>query len=214
MDQWVGYSIKNTNPASPSYTLGSYVISNTSNIITYHYYSAADARIHLIFNAGDTYQIHRVLTMMDQNGRGKGDQVGGQPKPINRTAAKPLWTHEALEPCYSWNNIHSASKHVYGFHTNPAQPTTKLGLDYFNLGGGFPANTTPQAVSASYVAALNGVDYTRPFVYPHPLVTGAPSPTPSAAPSVPRHLSKKATNAQRKPANTRAERLPLWKPSG
>ena len=188
-NQWVGYSIKNTNPASPSYTLGSYVISNTSNTITYFYYPAADARTHLTFNAGDTYQIHRVLTMMDQNGRGKGDQVAGQRKPINRTAARPSWTHEALEPCYSWNNVHSASNRAYGFHTNPAQPTTKLGLDYFNLGGGFPANTTPQAVSASYVAALNGVDYTRPYVYPHPLVTGAPSPTPSAS-TAPTHRAR------------------------
>jgi hypothetical protein len=200
-NQWVGYSIKNTNPASPSYTLGSYVISNTSNTITYFYYAAADAGTHLTFNAGDTYQIHRVLTMMDQNGRGKGDQVAGQRKPINRTAAKPFWTHEALEPCYSWNNTHSASNRAYGFHTNPAQPTTKLGLDYFNLGGGFPANTTPAQVSSTYTAALNGVDYTGTFIYPHPLVSGgggSPTPTPSATPGFPRPLhEQKKTNAKR-----------------
>ena len=190
-NQWVGYSIKNTNPASPSYTLGSYVTSNTSNTITYQYYSAPDAKIHLMFNAGDTYQIHRVLTMMDQNGRGKGDQVTDRPKPINAITKKPSWTHEALEPCYSWNNIHSATKHVYGFHTHPALPTTKLGLDYFNLGAGFAWDTTPSEVSARYTAALNGVDYTGPFVYPHPLVSGgSPTPTASATASVPPSLPK------------------------
>ena len=118
-NQWVGYSIKNSNPASPSYPLGSYVISNTSNTITYSYYPDPDARTHLIFNAGDTYQIHRVLTMMDQNGRGKGDQVGGKGKPINSTAAKPFWTHQALEPCYSWNNIDSASNTRLRFSHEP-----------------------------------------------------------------------------------------------
>src|SRR4029077_19099038 len=104
---------------------------------------------------------------------------------------KPFWTHEALEPCYSWNNIHSPSKHVYGFHVNPVQPTTKLGLDYFNLGGGFPLDTTPSNVSSTYVAALNGVDYTGTYSYPHPLVAPPPSATPNATPSVPRHFSVK-----------------------
>jgi hypothetical protein len=81
-NRWVGYSIKNTNPACPCYLLGSYVISNTSNTITYYNYPYADAATHLIFNLGNTYQIHRVLTTMDQNGRGKGDQVTGETNPI------------------------------------------------------------------------------------------------------------------------------------
>jgi hypothetical protein len=137
--------------------------------------------------------------MMDQNGRGKGDQVTNHPKPINAITGKPSWTHEALEPCYSWNNIHSASKGDYGFHANPAQPTTKLGLDYFNLGAHFAWDTTPSEVSARYRAALNGVDYVGTFVYPHPLVSGggSPTPTPSATPSVPPSLPK-AKKAERK----------------
>jgi len=169
VNQWAGYSIKSTSSGSPSYTLGSYVISNTSNTITYYYYWAGDAKIHLTFNAGNTYQIHRVLTMMDQNGRGKGDQVTGGTQPINTVTGTPFWTHVALEPCFSWNNIHSVSNRVYGFTTNPAQPTTKLGLDYFNLGGGFPGDTTPSQVSSRYGAALNGVNYTGTYTYPHPL---------------------------------------------
>lgn len=169
VNQWAGYSIKSTSPGSPSYTLGSFVISNTTTTITYYYYAAADTGAHLTFNAGDTYQIHRVLTMMDQNGRGKGDQVTGATQPINTVTGTPYWTHEALEPCFSWNNVHSATNHIYGFTTNPNQPTTKLGVDYFNLGAGFPANTTPAEVSSRYTAALNGVNYTGTYTYPHPL---------------------------------------------
>jgi hypothetical protein len=198
-NQWIGYSIKNTNPLSASYPLGSYVISNTSNTITYFYYAATDANAHLVFNAGDTYQIHRVLTMMDQNGRGKGDQITGVTVPINSTTGTPFWTHEALEPCYSWNNVYTPNGHVLNYHTRVGQPTTVSGIDYFNLGGGFPADTTPSAVSSTYTAALNGVDYTGTYVYPHPLVTGAPTPMPSAAPRSQQHQfpQKKKTKAKK-----------------
>ncbi|PYM01865.1 MAG: hypothetical protein DMF19_05000, partial [Verrucomicrobia bacterium] len=45
---------------------------------------------------------------------------------------------------------------------------------FFNLGTGFPVDSTPSQVSSRYKAALNGVDYTGTFVYPHPLVSGKP----------------------------------------
>jgi hypothetical protein len=208
VNQWAGatwsgptgiYSIKSTTPGATAYTLGSFILSNTATTITYYYYDARDTPNHLTFNVGDGYEIHRVLTMMDQNGRGKGDQVTNHPKPINATTGRAFWTHQALEPCYSWNNIHSASKGDYGFRASPAQPTTKLGLDYFNLGAHFAWDTTPSEVSARYRAALNGVDYVGTFVYPHPLVSGggSPTPTPSATPSVPPSLPK-AKKAERK----------------
>jgi hypothetical protein len=200
-NQWVGYSVKNTNPASASYTLGSCILSNTSNTITYWYYAPSDTKAHLIFNAGDAYQIHRVLVMMDQNGRGKGDLVTGNPPSISRTARKRWWPHQALEPCYSWNNVHMPTGHSYGFRVHPGQPTTKPGIDFFNLGAGFPPDTTPAEVSSTYTAALNGIDYTGSFIYPHPLVSGrggSPTPTPSATPGFPRPLhEQKETNAKR-----------------
>jgi FG-GAP-like repeat len=168
-NQWVGSSIKNTNPASPCYSLGSYVISNTSNTITYYYYPYPDAAIHLIFNHGDAYQIHRVLTTMDQNGRGKGDQVTGETNPINSITGTPFWTHEALEPCMSWNNVHAPTGHALIYGTSAI--TLQGNRDYYNLGIGFPADSTPLGVSSIYTAAVNGVDYTGPFVYPHPLTS-------------------------------------------
>ena len=225
-NQWVGYSVRNTNPASASYELGSYIISNDAHSISYAYNSAPNGG-HLIFNAGDTYEIHRVLVMMDQNGRGKGDLVKGPGQPINRgkgdqttgprkpintskgdqtrsprkpintskhaqitdarkppinaRTGKPSWPQQALEPCYSWNNIYTPNGHVMGYGVRRAQPTTKLNIDFFNLGAGFPADSTPSEVSSRYTAALNGVDYVGTFVYPHPLVSGiqrSPSATP------------------------------------
>jgi hypothetical protein len=168
-DQWRGYSIRNTNPASASYGLGSFIISNNARSITYAYNDAASGG-HLRFNTGDTYKIYRVLVMTDQNGRGKGDQVVGNP-PINTVTGTPFWTHQALEPCYSWNNVHLPSNRAYGYGVRRGQPTTKLNIDFFNLGSDFPRNTTPQAVSNRYTAARNGVNYVGTYTYPHPLVS-------------------------------------------
>jgi len=155
--------------------MGSYVISNTSNTITCWYYGGGDVRGYLIFNAGDTYEIHRVLVMMDQNGRGKGDRLSGAPRPVNATTGTASVNHQALEPCYSWNNIYAPNGHALGFGAPPLMPTTKLGVDYFNLGCGFPVDSTPKEVSSRYTAALNGVAYTGTFTYPHPLVSGNPT---------------------------------------
>jgi hypothetical protein len=170
-NQWAGYSIKHTNPVSASYGLGSYIISNTATTITFA--NCGGNQVHLIFNAGDTYKIHRVLVMMDQNGRGKTRAITGNPPHLVSTG-QPGYANSALEPCYSWNNVYAPTGQVLGLRADAQQPTTKEGIDYFNLGKGFPANTTPSAVSYRYNAALNGVQYTRTFVYPHPLVTAQP----------------------------------------
>jgi hypothetical protein len=209
-DQWAGYSIRNTNPAV---NLGTYIISNTSNTITYWWGSTSGGR-QMTFSVGDTYEIHRVLTVMDGCGMGKGDQVGagrqpppapasppptgkghrvkGSRQPINTTVGRPFWTHEATEPCYSWNNVYLPNGHVLGFRgSGLAVLPPRENIEYFNLGGGFAADTTPSQVRSRYVAALNGVDYTGTFVYPHPLVTGEPTPVPGAIPRSQQHLQKK-----------------------
>jgi hypothetical protein len=159
-NQWVGYSVTNYNPIyrhglTPT-GIGSAIISNTSNTITYNYYAAPDAPQHMIFNSGDPYKIHRVLIMMDQNGRGKTDLIAGSRPYINTTTGMVSWAHSALEPCYNWNNVFTPNGHVLVMGDSN-QPTTKPNIDYFNLGNGFPANTTPLAVSAFYTAAVNGV---------------------------------------------------------
>ena len=194
-NQWASYSIKNTNRSSECYLLGSYIISNTSNSITYYYYPDRDVRQHLIFNSGDTYEIHRVLVMMDQCGRGRTlDAIytqitNGQAIPRNPRCGCPLWPRSQLEPCYSWNNVYTPTNQVLGFGGG-GQPTTKPGVDYFNLGSGFPADITPPQVSATYTSASNGVDYTGTYVYPYPLLSGRPAPSPASTPRLRQHLQK------------------------
>jgi hypothetical protein len=164
INQWIGYSVINRNPASNCYNHSAYIVSNTSNTITYAYYPSGDRGAPLIFNAADNYAIYRVLTALDQNGRGKGDLISAD--------SPPRWPNEALEPCFSWNNVHLPTGHAYGFGSQ--YPTEIANRDYYNLGAGFPPDSTPAQVSATYSAALNGVDYTGAFVYPHPLTLGVP----------------------------------------
>lgn len=170
-NQWVGYSVKNTEPTSPGYPLGSYILFNTSNTITYNYEPITVGGKHFTFNTGDAYKIHKILIMMDQNGRGKSDQIVGGTNPINQTTGKASWPHSALEPCYSWNNIYTPNGHVLSYFAPQGQPTTIANRDYYNLGGGYAPAATPLAVSNRYTAARNGVGYVGTYRYPHPLVS-------------------------------------------
>ena len=166
-DQWKGFSIHKPNTSS---AYGAYITGNSAHTI--HYYTGTpDA--HLILSTGDTYEIHRVLVQMDQNGRGKTDQIVGS-TPVLQSTGHPGYPHPTLEPCYSWNNVYQPTGGSIGFDSRDAQPTSKENVDFFNLGIGFPENTTPSAVSSTYTVALNGVDYVGSFIYPHPLVVGVP----------------------------------------
>jgi len=171
--QWIGYSVKQTNSSAPSYPKGSYITGNTSNTITYTYYNTPDRGPLLLFAAGDTYKIHKLLSALDQAGAGKGDLLAGTSTPggIHNTVSGHTWAHQALEPAMSWNNVHSDGS-VYGFRSQI--PTEVEGRDYYNLGKGLPNNGAPTQVTSIYKAALNGVDYMGPYTYPHPLTGPAP----------------------------------------
>lgn len=172
-NQWVGYSVTQTNPSSPCYPKGSYIISNTANTLTYCYYGETDRGPNLLFASGDTYKMHRVLIMMDQVGRGKGDLLSGvDNSTTNTVTGSRLWPHQALEPAMSWNNVYTPTNTAYGFKTNA--PTEIQGRDYYNLGKGLPVDSTPSPVSTTYTASLNGVAYTGTYTYPHPLTGPAP----------------------------------------
>ena len=174
-NQWVGYSVKNKNPVGASYNLGSFIMSNTATTLTYSYYAAPDTKHHLKFAAGDAYEIHRCLQLLDHAGTGKGDMISGQP-PINQVTHTACAPHWVAEPSFSWNNKHSPDNVVYGFVTKI--PFIKAGRDYYNLGNGIVG--VPQQVKDSLRANVNGVDYNGDYVYPHPLVSGQPEPTPTA----------------------------------
>jgi hypothetical protein len=178
---WAGFSVRHLGVQK-----GSLITDNDSHTLHYLPYSALDRGPLIIFNAGDRYQIHRLLTQLDQNGRGKGDLVrvvNGQS--INTVTNTPFWTHEQVETCFNWNVTYAPTGQYLGFGSD-RHPEQVEGQEYVNLGNGFPPDTTPQQVILFYTAAVNGVQYTGPYCYPHPLQGGScgnPTPTPAPTPT-------------------------------
>jgi hypothetical protein len=141
-NEWVGYSVANTNRASPYYRGFNIILSNTNNTLTLGNIRGANPPPK--FNNGDTFAIHKVLIVIDQPGRGQGDLIGGN-LPTHRPI--PAWPHQALEPCYSWNNTLNGKN--LNFTYNPANTLLKENVDFYN--------NTP----------MPGY---KPYIYPHPLI--------------------------------------------
>jgi hypothetical protein len=158
-NQWAGYSIRNLTQ-----NWSSYIQSNTARTISY--VSSSKENVPYSNNNGEKYQIWRVITALDQPGRGKGDLITGDaPAQVNAMTRTAAWPNQALEPIYSWNNNIKISS--YG------EPTIEEGRDFYN--------NTPM------------LGYT-PYTYPHPLTTGLfPSPpmTRNATPGSQDDLHKK-----------------------
>jgi hypothetical protein len=170
-NQWIGYTVTEANPAAASYPRCGYITGNSAHSITFVSYGTTDRGPILTFAAGDAYTIHRLLRAMDQGGAGKTDLLtgggtGNNAPVINTTTKTYSYAHAALEPMMSWNNIYSDGT-ALGFGTQA--PTELLNRDYYNLGKGLATNGAPSQVTNIYIAALNGIDYTGPFQYPHPL---------------------------------------------
>jgi hypothetical protein len=172
-NQWVGYTAKKPGASNPGIML---ITSNTSTVLTGLYHTGYNRGV--TWQAGDPYEIHRVMVSMDQPCRGAGDLLTGNP-PINAVTGTASWPHQALEPCYSWNDIYTPNNtHV---NISPAAGGFAVlteGRDFFN--------NTPMP------------DYT-PYTYPHPLTTSLPPPQPRA--SVARgshHFYKKEKNEAKK----------------
>jgi len=140
INHWAGYSVTN---AVTGYC--GYVASNTSDTITFDT-SGSDARTMIKFNTRDGFSVHKVLVALDQPGRGQGDLLTGMPPtPV-------AWPHQALDPCYSWNNTLNGSN--LDFASSDLQ--LRENVDYYNK--------TPKP------------GYT-PYTYPHPLVSGPGAPS-------------------------------------
>ena len=163
-NQWRGYVAKLSTGRM------SQIQSNTSNTLTVCYVSGGYGSTPT-WTAGDYYQIHRPLVTLDQPGRGKCDLITGgwnQPLPvINSVTGTASWPHQALEPCFSWNNLYNRTTPVnFSIMNDPAGATYVEGRDYYS-------NSSISAAQAVYTAARNGVNYTGPYTYPHPLVTNS-----------------------------------------
>jgi hypothetical protein len=154
-NQWIGFTVKRLSDNQVAI-----ILSNTSNTLNVYYHDGYGGGA--VWQAGDQYQIHKVLRALDQAGKGAGDLITGD-NPINSTTGTRAWPHQALEPCYSWNDIYIPT----GAHVNiglaiGAFAVLTEGRDFYN--------NTPMP------------GYT-PYVYPHPLVTNQPLPNPPPPPS-------------------------------
>jgi len=160
--------VTNMNSEAGAYHKVSVITDNTRTTISYIFYPYHDRGAVLVFNGGDAYEVHRCLSVLDQPGRGKGDLcVRPSPgHPINVVTGTPFWTHELGEPSFSWNNVYKLTNTAWGFGSG--FPQCIEGRDFYNLGGDFPANSTPLKVSAILTSAINGVPYQGTFTYPHP----------------------------------------------
>jgi len=150
-NQWQNFTAKRLSDNQVAF-----IDSNTSNTLTVEYYP--DSGGGAIWKAGDQYQIHRALILLDQPGRGQGDLITGT-TPINSTTGTAAWPHQALEPTYSWNDKYTPTG---------ASVNTQIGSDNgpFQLPGRDYYNNTPMP------------GYT-PYTYPHPLISGVPVPPTS-----------------------------------
>ena len=141
--------------------------SNTSNTLNVYYLDGYGGGA--TWQAGDQYQIHKVLVALDQPGRGAGDLIN---------TVIPAWPHQQLEPCYEWNDIYTPT----GIHLNMTQAVgawavLQEGRDFYN---------TPKP------------GYT-PYVYPHPLAGGPPPPpTPPPSTSPCAQLQQRLDRLQRR----------------
>jgi len=131
-NRWRGYSIRR-----PSDGATAVISSNTNHTLSIGQFLSQG------FAVGNTYEIRKVIQVLDQPGLGA--QVGA----MNRN--NPRWMHQATEPCYSWNN-RDQNNNLVNFTTGNGGTTIIQGRDYFN--------NTPMP------------GYT-PYTYPHPLVADA-----------------------------------------
>jgi hypothetical protein len=107
----------------------------------------------LSFANSDSLQIWKVDQALDQPGRVGGSLIVGRP-PSPPTG----WNDQATEPCYSWSNTREGGAHV---NFSAGDTVIRQGEHYFN-----------DTAMPEY----------KPYVYPHPLVSGQPMPTLPGSP--------------------------------
>jgi hypothetical protein len=144
-NQWKGYSIRNLTQNTASS-----VKTNTATTIPP---DGNPQGCSMTFNTGDSYEIRKVLTVLDQPGRGKSDYISG-----NRPAPA-TFPNNALEPVRIWGNTL-----VSGFGKGKARVVRSQA---YNLVSG-----RDWYYSSDNSAALPGY---IPYTYPHPLVSEQPT---------------------------------------
>jgi hypothetical protein len=146
-NQWARYSVRNLTRGTASE-----INSNTSNTITPYGNPQGAA---MTFNTGDSFQIRRVIKILDGPGQGKGNYISGGSSTVNPTPA--TFPNNSSSPIRVWGNTLQA-----GFGNGNGLPVV---YDQ----AGLAIQNTDCLYSTDATAALPG--YT-PYTYPHPLVGG------------------------------------------
>ncbi len=159
---------------------------NTANTLTKEITAETPA-----FPAGARFEVWRVRAGVDGPGWGKGRLMTGDIKKPETAwpngsvkwadnGQPASWPQQGYpnEPCYAWNNPNTGTYGDQVGYSPSERGAFTEGRDFFNLGnvGSAPVQIGP--VGAKY-------DY-KPFVYPHPLVSG--DPPPPSAPDSPTNL--------------------------
>jgi hypothetical protein len=134
-----GYSIRNTRTGLGSLILGAAYYSTTNRTHITCAYSPAWEISKVSFNAGDPFEIRRVLRVLDQTGLGAGKLYSESATPLNGAVN---------EHSYAWNNRQANGSLVIIRPDSHTQPTFVEGRDYVNAAPPF-----------AY----------KPYTYPHPL---------------------------------------------
>ncbi len=204
-NQWTGYSVTNSSQSvgrmGAVFHPSSYITGNSSDTITFAQDNSFGGP-NLKFNAGDSYEIYKLITALDQPGRGKGDLLADKDPVV--TGA---WPHQALEPIYAWGNTYNNGRQL---DVASPYPTIQENRDFYNQKTSFngtvgigvgkladrPKTCKPGVAywatdEGEWDSTHDGADgqlyvctapdtwtfHYKPFIYPHPLVTGAPAKT-------------------------------------
>lgn len=158
---------------SPNFS-NSFVVANNSNTLWFYSYYATFDQSSQIF-VGEHFEIRKVLVALDQPGMGKGDLISGDypnmvisSGPNSGTVANP---NQRLEGVWYWGNTDNLGN-IRIISAFPESPYALLleGRDYYN-----------RQPSNAEISAFNGVPYTGPYTYPHPLARDSSSAPPPPA---------------------------------
>ena len=147
-NQWQYFTVRRLSDNAYAF-----IQSNTSNTLTV----AAGDSARVNWSSGDQYEIRRMLILLDQPGRGQCDLITGHATGrgyqdvVDAVTGKAGWPNQALEPCYSWNDIYTPTgAHITMYASVGNKGILQPGRDFYS--------DTP----------MPGY---KPYTYPHPLVS-------------------------------------------
>jgi hypothetical protein len=136
-NQWVGFTARRLSDSQIGL-----ILANTSNTLTMYYITSPPGAI---WQTNDQYQIHKALILLDQQGRGKCDLITGTNanNTVNSVTGTPAWSHQALEPVYSWKDIYTSSSNVQTpvNTVGSVSHSIQANRDYYNMNAAWTPGT-------------------------------------------------------------------------